>query len=922
MLKRNNKNFITKVNKFLNESDDDFEFVDEDGMSLDDDFEFFDDDEIGEGGEISIEQIQNDPNLSDEEKKELIAFFEKQSSNDEIVDLGSKRAKEESKGKIFDKSKYRSNINFEPWKEPKDPTKVHTSKGHIANAQEELDFLEPYFQKALASQNALYVARVNMIIRLQNKLVRSLEAIPVVATKDDKRNFAIRNALGLSEEELNNIKQLLDDLIVEFTDRVKGEENSQFDSKLFSLWNRAVSKISAKSKPTFNPTPNMSDKEYLRALKKYNAKMNAYENAEKDGKTTFEEELYFAELELKDKDINKQLNSADDGSSDSILGSLMLGINDISMLTDEAIDKILSEMEKMTSEELDIRLDSKNKIISDLAFVVLHKVNGEEEIASETLKDIKAMRDSAVYRKSPEGKAEFAKQLEISKKIESIPKKYYVKKMGGGKRGNIDKVTALYQEALAVKQETGEFDPMKIFNQIESELKKRADAGETSSFKQLTAMTKGKIQATSGSRQEIVKILQYYNWYNINPKGRAEINVAIAKKFLDMLEVLDLVEHEEVTPDAVEGFSVSDEFLDMASETLGKLRKDMVSNPEALTDYFNLFDQEEYDPDDYDPENAKRREELSDLYSGFIGTGAYRYFASTLLSEFYKKHGGKVEKSIRLGLKEFFSDPKYSSLGIFQSFGKDGKDDKDYPIKPTGKKEFGQIMNPIMYLVQNRSGVKEDLVLKRDRFIYDDSVTESVVFNKIKTAVNNARKIDDSVCHNPWFSSDNNLRDMARDIWNMMNDRNSIIGKARLAYVEMSDDVVEDFKLWLEDPTMWNKATKMQIAGESKEEIEKAIEKEKKKLEKTKTKAPGKSGKIGAALSKIGAGNLHRMAEYFLKAMVCSDIERARKNSVDETDPEVIEDTRKIIDRFHEYIDMHQKALKSMVKDYPKLTEF
>ena len=47
MLKRNNKNFITKVNKLLNESDDDFEFVDEDGMSLDDDFEFFDDDEIG-----------------------------------------------------------------------------------------------------------------------------------------------------------------------------------------------------------------------------------------------------------------------------------------------------------------------------------------------------------------------------------------------------------------------------------------------------------------------------------------------------------------------------------------------------------------------------------------------------------------------------------------------------------------------------------------------------------------------------------------------------------------------------------------------------------------------------------------------------------------------------------------------------------
>ncbi len=72
------------------------------------------------------------------------------------------------------------------------------------------------------------------------------------ASKDDKRNFAIRNALGLSEEELNNIKLLLDDLIVEFTDRVKGEENAQFDSKLFSLWNRAVSKISAKSKPVFN----------------------------------------------------------------------------------------------------------------------------------------------------------------------------------------------------------------------------------------------------------------------------------------------------------------------------------------------------------------------------------------------------------------------------------------------------------------------------------------------------------------------------------------------------------------------------------------------------------------------------------------------------------------------------------------------
>jgi hypothetical protein len=105
MLKRNNKNFITKVRKFLNESDDDFEFVDEDGMSLYDDFEFFDDDEIGEGGEISIEQIKNDPNLSDEEKAELISFFENQSSSDEIVDLGSQRAREESKGKTFDKSK-------------------------------------------------------------------------------------------------------------------------------------------------------------------------------------------------------------------------------------------------------------------------------------------------------------------------------------------------------------------------------------------------------------------------------------------------------------------------------------------------------------------------------------------------------------------------------------------------------------------------------------------------------------------------------------------------------------------------------------------------------------------------------------------------------------------------------------------------
>ena len=922
MLKRNSKNFITKVNKFLNESDDDFEFVDEDGMLLDDDFEFFDDDEIGEGGEISIEQIQNDPNLSDEEKAELIAFFEKQSSSDEIVDLGSQRAREESKGKTFDKSKYRSNISFDPWKEPKDPTKVHTSKGHIANAQEELDFLEPYFKKALASQNPLYVARVNMIIRLQNKLVRSLEAIPVVASKDDKRNFAIRNALGLSEEELNNIKLLLDDLIVEFTERVKGEENAQFDSKLFSLWNKAVSKISAKSKPVFNPSADMSDKEYVRALKKFNAQMKAFENSEKDGKTTFEEELYYAELELKDKDINKHLNDADDGSDDSVLGSLMLGIKDISMLTNEAIDKILLELEKMTSDELDLRLDSKNPIVADLAMVVLHKKNGEEEISSEMLNDIKIRRDSAAHRRTPEGREEIAKQIEIAKKIESTPRKYYVKKMGGGKRGNVDKVTALYQEALLVRQETGEFDPMKIFDQIEAELKKRSEAGDTASFKQLTAMTKGKIQATSGSRQEIVKILQYYNWYNINPKGRAEINVAIAKKFLDMLEVLDLVEHEEVKPKAVEGFTVSDEFLDMASETLGKLRKDMVNNPEALTDYFNLFDQEEYDPDDYDPDTARRREELSDLYSGFIGTGAYRYFASTLLSEFYKKHGGKVEKTIRLGLKEFFSDPKYANLGIFQSFAKDGKDDKDYPIKPAGKKEFGQIMNPIMYLVQNRSGVKEDLVLKRDRFTYDDSVTESVVFDKIKTAVNNARKIDDSVCHNPWFSSDSNLRDMASDIWNMMNDRNSSIGKARLAYVEMSDDVVDDFKMWLEDPTMWNKATKMQIAGATKEEIEKEIEKQKKKLEKTKTKPGSKTGKIGAALAKIGAGNLHRMAEYFLKAMVCSDIERTRKSGVDETDPEVIEDTRKIVDLFHEYIDMHQKALKQVVSDYPKLTEF
>lgn len=914
MLKRNNKNFITKVNRFLNENNDEFDFID------DDDFDFIDDDSnVGEDGEISIEAIKNDPSLSEKEKAELIAYFEKQVGDDKIIDLGSKRAKEESKGATFDKSKYKANVSFEPWKEPNDPTKIHTSKAHIANAQEELDFLEPYFKKALASQNPLYIARVNMIIRLQNKLVRSLEAIPVIATKEDQRNFAIRNALGLNEEELNNLKQLLDDLIIEFTDNVKGEENSQFDNKLFSLWNRAVSKISAKKKPVFDPNPGLSDKEYLKLLKKYNAELKSYENAEKDGKTTFEEELYFAKLEVKDRDINKKLDSADDGTSDSILGSLMLGVNDISMLTDEAIEKMLSEMEKMSSEELDKRLDSKNRIISDLAMVVLHKINGEEEVAKETLDDIKARRDSAVYRKSPEGKAEFAKKLELSRKIENLPRKYYVKKMGGGKRGDIDKVTTLYQEALLEKQKSGEFDPMKIFDQIEAELKKKAEAGETSSFKQLAAMSKGKIQATSGSRQEIVKILQYYNWYNINPKGRAEINVAIAKKFLDMLEVLDLVEHEEVTPDKVEGFSVSDEFIDMASETLTKLRKDMVNNPKALTDYFNLFDQEEYDEDEYDSDNATRREELSEMYSSFIGTGAYRYFASTLLSEFYKKHSGKVEKSIRLGLKEFFADPKYASLGIFSSFT---SDDKDYPIKPTGKKEFGQIMNPIMYLVQNRSGIKEDLVLKRDRFTYDESVTESVVFDKIKTAVINARKIDDSVCHNPWFSSESNLRQMAKELWNMMNDRNSTIGKARLSYVEMSDEVVNDFKLWLEDPTMWNKISKMQIEGASEEEINKELESQKKKLEKTKLKPGGKSGKIGAALAKIGAGNLHRMAEYFLKSMVCADIERVKKSGVDETDPEVIEDTRKIIDRFHEYIDMHQKALKRTVSDYPKLTEF
>lgn len=769
--------------------------------------------------------------------------------------------------------------------------------------------------KILAANNALYRTRFNFLFTMQVKAATGIIAVPTTdkEKRDIRNSFKITSSTEMSPEELSSIKTEIDRLVDEFTDVVKGDVNPAFDNKLIRTYDKLYS--STYDKQSFEKMYKIDlDKATPEQRRVYYRHMDEYNKKNLRGKDMFNAELDLqrSKSNVYDEMLASELDAADSGdlsAKKSLKGSA-------DALTVESEEELLSMMEEHDPDSV----EAQRELVAQLK-----------------------------YKSSPEYfdkiKADAAEWVRVDKIYQELAKNrsYYVKKMGGGKSRKSPIIKA-YLEEVENARKSGTFNPVEVFNKIEAELQKNA-AIRNIKGSEMVAAFRGEITGTSGARQSIVETLQYYNWYNTNRSERAKIISYLAGIYLDSLQMFDLVDDEYITKDEMQKDmskvmdkeklqAYSDKYFDedvadQISDDFSEIRKYVVNDPEGLAKYFDILNDTEVDEDDFTEERfGKSTEERDNIITAFLESTGFRYFYTTLMREYFGSLKSLTQNRIYAGLKDFFeTNQKYANLGIFKTYEKGSG--TTWTIRG-GKKEFAQIANPIVNLIMNTSNVKEDLTLKLDgRFDYDEAQienTKSLLLNKIKSAVKVAKNISGSVVDQNlgWFMNETNLKEMADDIWNMMTDRTSTLGKARLAYVELEDNTLEDFKLFVENKSTWKAVNKanlsdVEVREDGTSEITDILDAARKKAEKIhrKGKATQKGSPSSEALAKLKSSSKTNIIDCILKSLIMSELEQLRKDAVEDNkkDEELMEKTKELVEDFANYVDTYRAELLRLIVD-------
>jgi hypothetical protein len=906
---------------------------------------------------------------------------------DSIMDLGGSDTKEYWNQREIDPSR------LNPYNDDTvDPANMHTSKYYTKKAQMELSQLFPDVMNELMAHKPMYRARFEMIVSLQNKLTKALVVLPGdthvrnQTKKDDdaKGNydpakdaatFKLSPATLLGYEEIEDYVRELDKLIIELTsDSVKDKENKAFDKKLISLWDKVHAKIKYVAnntaekayyelldKTAYGDNPELLEKK-AKAFKAWKREQEKESMSPYTGLQAYKSAIDFAVGESRDStltndeigeildDIEKSESSGDKRSSVELL-----------------IRGLKSKLNQKYSKEFDLGEDPSLQQIRDeaLASGEPSEINGEPnpsipdeadvelEIDELARKEEKDLFDeiAGMFNEDEEHKMERARlAVEYYKgRAERVRKnKAMWDKVWKGERQLVadDPVMVKYREALNKAATTGEFDFIEVLKQVEESLKERSFSGKSGKrglvYREMTALTGGRLKATSGARHDTIHIIQLFNWMNVNPKGRAEIVSYMAKKYFDLFEILDLIDHEYINvPEDDDAFSDSD-LLDDLSDHFTDLKKVLTDSTEDLETYFDIFDDKKFGEDFFDKKlNAQQKYAVADT---FLHDSGFRHFSSELLADYYNQLGNIITARLYTAMKHFFEQPKYSQLGAFKSYKPGGGD--EYAIA-AGRREFGEVANIIAYFAMNRTHTKEELKLVRNRFDLEQDAIKKFkekMISTIKSKGNSdVNSVSSKIVGNMAFVSS-----MVDELVALISDRTSEFGSARLDWLEFNSGLVEDFKLWLEDTTTWRKFNKQKMGG-SQEDLElanatlsAARAKRKKDIAKGKfaEKKPKKKedvgpyNKIGNALKQINLQNYAQLYERFVKAIVLNQVDIAMQEAkiasgkgsdyyepTLDDDETVIAEVNAAVEGFESYIELHAKVIKDLIKDDPGLVE-
>lgn len=1000
MIKNKNKNFYNKVIRFINENEDDFiEF---------DDFDF---DSLLAGDNEKAEEAGIDKETSAKIAKELEKARNSEPKevnfDDLIVNLGGTDAKDYWYNRDIDTSKLDPYSD-----DGKGPNAMHTSSYHIKKTQAELSMLFPEVMEILSAYKPLYRARFEVIVSLQNKLTKALTVLPgdsyvrKMSNKDDKGSyndakdaatFKITPATLLGYEEIDQYIEELDALIIRLTDDVKDKHDNSFDKDLIQLWD----KVHIKIKHIANTS----------AEDAYNALLDKFRDIGEDPGPHLKKQMQaFVAWQREEEEKGRAPYTGNEALKSAI--DFAIGESRDNTLTDDEVSEILSDIEKSEEYDGDPKTKSYllNKFLK-AKIAAKYKLDGLREelpdtgkIRSDSLKSVEDSDDlyvnpedeSLVMKKGKGGEQDTVKEViptesdvEISLEVDDLinrsdkemqeilrsaveklgsseeraeraiiavqryketatrlrkSKAMHNKVMNARTLASEDPVMVKYKEAINDVVKKGEFDFIEVLKQVEKSLKDRSYKGKKRGlvYREMTALSGGRLQATSGARHDTVHIIQLFNWMNVNPKGRAEVVSYLAKKYFDLFEILDLIDHEYIEPEEGDEAFKDEELLDELSDHFTSLKETLTGSTEDLETYFDLFDDRKFG-DDF----ASRKLSASEKYEvadTFLHDSGFRHFASELLADYYGQLGKIITARLYTAMKHFFSQPKYAHLGAFKSYKIGGGD--EYAIG-AGRREFGEVANIIAYFAMNRTHTKEELKLVRNRFDLDaDSIKkfkEKMTSTIIKTGRGDANSVSSKI-----FNDSILVREMIQDLLDLITDRNSEFGSARLDWLEFNSGLIDDFKIWIEDTSAWRKFNKMKMSGK-KEDIASAIatlqttrEKTKKDLAKGKfkPKAPKKKvdvgpyNKIGEALKEINLQNYVELYERFVRAIVLNQVENAKKDAMRSSgkypeyyehtlddDKEVIEEVAATVEAFFEYVTFHQGKIKEIISDDEQLVE-